>query len=418
MATESNEVDQSASEEAPKRVRSPGEPLRWGRKLVTIALIPGCWFLMQEAGKRPDLVEEWYSTFAYPWIAAALTKISGSFPDFSIGEVLLGLLVLWFGFKFLVGTARVLRGSRGLFEALMRGILDTASTAGVLALCFTLLWGLNYHREPFAKAAELEPFVNEEASAQELEELCDHLVVHALQFRKEVGIEIEGGKPKPIQLSGTLDDVIRRSDKGYSELPMRYKTLAGDYSPAKQIYSSEFFAHLSLWGIYSPFTGEANINSTIPDCALPFIICHEMAHQRGYAREDEANFIAYLACRYHRDADFRYCGYLMSLRYALNALERADANRYNAFLGDVSEDEAMIDASVARKRGRIPAAIWADFDALGEWFDHWTIGEVHEKTQAVNDAYLQANGQADGTRSYDRMVTLLLADLRMQKAER
>jgi len=67
-----------------------------------------------------------------------------------------------------------------------------------------------------------------------------------------------------------------------------------------------------------PFTGEANVNISMPHTSIPFTACHEMAHQIGFAREDEANFIAYIACKNHPSPDFQYSGILSALINATN----------------------------------------------------------------------------------------------------
>jgi len=63
-------------------------------------------------------------------------------------------------------------------------------------------------------------------------------------------------------------------------------------------------SYLGIGGVYFPFTGEANVNISMPHTSIPFTACHEMAHQIGFAREDEANFIAYIACKNHPSPDF------------------------------------------------------------------------------------------------------------------
>lgn len=411
-----SEHDQPAEEAPPPAPRRPLPPMRWGRKALGIALIPGCWYLMQEASKRPEMVEEWYSTFAFPWIAAGLSKIAAPF-SVSVGEVLVGAVLLIAGLKFLIGAARVLRARMGLFEGLMRGILNTASFAGTVVLLFTLLWGLNYHRQPFAEVSELSEYLKEETTPAELEELCDYLLAEAQEYRLKTIVADEEGKPRPLVTFDGKEGAIARSSNGFSELPMRYSTLAGEYSAPKLIYSSELFSYLGTWGIYSPFTGEANVNATIPHCALPFILCHEMAHQRGYAREDEANFIAFIACRHHRDGDFRYSGYLMALRYAMSAYAASDREAYFDWIGAARNPDGSLMAGKEFDRSKFGDAMLADFAQIEQWHQRWTIDLIRDNAQAINDAYLKANGDQDGIASYDRMVHLLLAEMRRMKAQ-
>jgi hypothetical protein len=152
-------------------------------------------------------------------------------------------------------------------------------------------------------------------------------------------------------------------------------------------------SRIGITGIYFPFTGEPNVNTTVPDVELPFSAAHEVAHQRGFAREDEANYIGYVACRFHPDADFRYAGLLAASHYALSALHALDP------------------AAAARVQAGRSAPVLRDEGALRAWTDRYR-GRANEAGRRVNDAYLKTQGQADGVRSYGRMVDLLLAERR------
>jgi hypothetical protein len=135
------------------------------------------------------------------------------------------------------------------------------------------------------------------------------------------------------------------------------------------------------------------VNATLPDWEIPFTSAHELAHQRGFAREDEANYVGYLACRAHPDRDFQYSGTFRAALYALSALAQVDRSSYGLL------------------RGRVTAPQSRDLAALAAWHRRYEsrLGEVQER---VNDAYLKTQGQADGVRSYGRMVDLLLAERR------
>jgi hypothetical protein len=156
-------------------------------------------------------------------------------------------------------------------------------------------------------------------------------------------------------------------------------------------------SYLGISGIFIPFTGEANVNGTVPDWEIPFTAAHELAHQRGFAREEEANYVGYLACLAHPDRDFQYSGTFRAGLYALSALGRADRKAYGEL------------------RGSLAPPLRRDLAALFAWQRRYEsrLGEVQDK---VNDAYLKTQGQADGVRSYGRMVDLLLAERRAKGA--
>jgi hypothetical protein len=84
-----------------------------------------------------------------------------------------------------------------------------------------------------------------------------------------------------------------------------------------------------LTGIYSPFTIEANYNGDMTDYNIPFTLCHELSHLRGFMQEEEANFIAFLACIYSDQMEFQYSGYLSAWIYAMNELNDKDVERWS-----------------------------------------------------------------------------------------
>ena len=55
-------------------------------------------------------------------------------------------------------------------------------------------------------------------------------------------------------------------------------------------------SYLDFTGFFFPFTAEANVNTDFPGALFASTIAHELSHQRGVAREQEANFTAVLAC--------------------------------------------------------------------------------------------------------------------------
>lgn len=128
----------------------------------------------------------------------------------------------------------------------------------------------------------------------------------------------------------------------------------------------------------------------LPDVSLPFVMAHEMAHQRGTAREDEANFWAYLACRETGLAAARYSGALHAFGIAHNALLRADPDSARAIL-------ALLDHGPRADRAAI-REFWRRYE-----------GRASEVASRVNDSYLKVNAQRTGVASYGLAVEFLLS---------
>ncbi len=99
------------------------------------------------------------------------------------------------------------------------------------------------------------------------------------------------------------------------KLSRDYPRLAGFYPRPKEMSGSFFMYQAGCDGVYFPFSLEANYCSYISDIRYPHVACHELAHLKGYIYEDEADFIAFLACTGSGDEQLRYAGYLGVLSY-------------------------------------------------------------------------------------------------------
>ena len=162
-------------------------------------------------------------------------------------------------------------------------------------------------------------------------------------------------------------------------------------SNAKPILLSEPMTYTHISGVYTFFTGEANVNTNYKDYNTPFTMAHEMAHQRGIAREDEANFVAFLICIESEDAYIRYSAYLNMFEYLANALYKADKTAYSELI-------TTVDINVRY-----------ELVAYSDYFDKYRDNVASDISGAVNNSYLISQGQVSGTKSYGLVVDLAVA---------
>ena len=302
-----------------------------------------------------------------------------------LGGVIVGFLVT------IRGLARIRRRERQWSSELAAGAANLALVAGIGYGLFLLLWGFNYARPPLASLAGL-PAVP--APVSELAALAADLVDRS--NRERVGLPEDA--VGVLRIGDGFPGVARQVDAGYAAASVTLPLLAGPAASPKPVLLSGLLSRVGITGIYFPFTGEPNVNTTVPDVELPFSTSHEVAHQRGFAREDEANYVGYLACRHHPDGAFRYSGLLAASHYVLAALHAVDPG-----------------AAARVQAGRSPAVL-RDEAAIRAWASRYR-GRANEVGRRVNDAYLKTQGQADGVRSYGRMVDLLLAERRQSGSE-
>lgn len=360
------------------------------RRRWPLALLPAAAGLQLAATASPALVERLYSEGLYRAVAALFAATLGRLP-LSVGEV-----ILWSSLA--VALAWILRTLGRLVRArgrrrgavLVAAFAGAWTVAGAVYLAFVVLWGLNYRRPPYAALAGLDA---RPATVAELTTVCEKLVAASNRARDGLPEDASGVARLADGRRGALD----RAPAGYAEAARVAPVLQGASARAKPIMASTALSYLGISGIFSPFTGEANVNMTLPEPDVPFAAGHELAHAHGFAREDEANYVGYLACTRHPDADFRYSGLLAASVYAMNALARADRAGHT-----------RLDA------GRAPG-VRRDLAALAAWAERYR-GPAERVSQAVNNAYLKSQGQKEGVRSYGRMVDLLIAEERARSA--
>ena len=149
-------------------------------------------------------------------------------------------------------------------------------------------------------------------------------------------------------------------------------------------------SYTHITGVYTFFTGEANINVNFPDNTLPYTAAHELAHQRGIAREDEANFLAFLVCAESFDPYIRYSGYLNLYEYVASALSSADRQLY------------------LKVSSTLPDLVLGEQYAYSEFFDKYRDSTVSEISETVNNTFLVMHG-TEGVKSYGMVVDLAVA---------
>ena len=356
-----------------------------GSSLLLCSLLGAGLILIFIAPSLPALVERGYSRTLYKWISVPISRLTGFFP-FSVAEltlILTGVFALYQVIKLVVA---LIRKPRSVPAKILKGLGRVAIAAILLYVSFYMLWGLNYSRYSFAQISGLSVTPS---SPEELASLARVLTERANALRLQVAEDEQGA----MILAGSIRQMLARAEIGYLEGARIYPLLGGSYGRPKAVLLSHYWSYTGISGMYFPFTGEANVNTDMPHLMLPVTAAHEMAHQRGFAREDEANYLAYFTCSLHPDTDFQYSGTVLALIHVMNALYGVDTVAYK-------QVRSLYSPGLVRD--------------LKNWQDYWRsfAGPVEKISSSVNDSFLRANRQEGGLSSYGRMVDLLLAQFR------
>ncbi|MGI5898352.1 MAG: DUF3810 domain-containing protein [Christensenellales bacterium] len=355
---------------------------RW--PLCLAALAPAGFILQRLFFSNPAWVESVYTGKIYAFLSGILVALTGWIP-FSLAEILVVGAAVWVPvmiWRFFTGAKK-----KGL-PPLDRFLLTFAKTTAV-ACCgyflYLLLCGFNYARLPYDQIAgyDISP-----AAPKTLQTVCFKLAEEANGLCAQLYGEV-GEIPESHRLIST------RTQPNFEKAALSAPWLSGDYGRPKPVLLSKYWAYTQTTGMFFPFTLEANYNKVNSQFMYAATMAHEAAHQRGFMREDEANFIAFYVCAHSDNAADRYSGIMLALIHAGNALHSANPQFYSEVFASYSDGVV--------KDLRAHNQLWAQYE-----------GKAAEIQEKVNDAYLQSNNQEDGVLSYGRMVNLLIGFYRQQ----
>jgi hypothetical protein len=334
--------------------------------------------LIRLATWYPGWVERNYSQGVYPHIAKAQRFLFGWAP-FSIGDLFYGfliLVVLYKTFQFAKALARRKVNRRYFIAGLQQVIFFFL----FIYVFFNLLWGLNYNRRGIAYQLSLDV---KQYSLDDLDTLT-----RALQEKVNIyALTVTAPQRDSFDRKKNL---FRGAEKAFDAAAKQYPFLA--YSPRslKPSLYSYLGNYLGFQGYYNPFSGEGQVNTTVPRFLEPFVTTHEIAHQLGYARENEANFVGYIACRYYEEPAFRYSVYYDMYNYAVGEIFRRDSVLAKAF-------QEKLHPQVRRDQEEF-RAFYKKYKNPIEPIIMWGYGH-----------FLKANNQPAGKRSYNEVVAWLIA---------
>ncbi|MCI5945304.1 MAG: DUF3810 domain-containing protein [Oscillospiraceae bacterium] len=319
-------------------------------------------------------------------LQAVFGRISGALP-FSLGELMIAIAVS--GGISLIAVYIVLmiqkKGKRGKISAVCS--LIVLWIAAFVMLTETLNCFIMYRCSSFASVYGIgeEKFTAEElySLAMTITEKCNE--AEALIERDENGNML------------ITCDVYAETKAAMQNISSEYPTLSGYYPDPKSILCSGVMTRFDLLGIYFPFSLEANYNKNMYNSELPETICHEFAHLKGWIKEDEANFISYLACIESDSPELVYSGYMSALSYLRSKVyrEASISDEDKAVLFSAANDNVVHDLV---EKGRI-------FREAKETKLGTAMSVVSDKAMETS---LRLNGVSDGVKSYGRFVDLLL----------
>ncbi len=325
-------------------------------------------------------VENGYSSIVYPFVGSTFRFLFRWIP-FSIGDILWGMVVLiifrklFFVIRFLVVKKRRILTKEKALQILYSYFILLA----VIYIFFNLFWGINYNRQGIAKQLNL---AVDAYSIKELKDMNALLVIKINEAKQQL---TASKKPYPDTKS-----LFVMTENAYKNLSVKYDFLNYRPSSLKASLWGWLGNYMGFLGYYNPATGEAQVNTTVPKFTQPFTACHEVAHQLGYAKEMEANFVGYLAAAASEDTVFRYSVYTDLFTYANRTLYYADST-----------------AALEYRKLLLPA-VMADFKERRK-FNLAHTSFLEPIFRSIYSIFLRSNQQPMGILSYDEVTGFIIA---------
>lgn len=298
---------------------------------------------------------------------------------FSVAELLIALLVILALFYIVWQIIALIRKPEK-FWRIYKTVLTFLAAGMMIYAGFCMLWGVYYYGDDFITRSGLK---KEKISVDQLAEVTEFFAAMANGYSSLVSRDAEG------VYSVDYKKVIGRSDEVYLNLEKDFDCLEGPDIKAKGIICSRIMSYVDFTGFFFPFTAEANVNMETPSAYFASTVAHELAHQRGVAKEQEANFVAVLASLEYGDPDYVYSAAVLAYTHLGNALYDTDHERWEEISSGL--DDAVLKDLKANR-------------------DYWQRFEtpVREASNTVYENFLYSYDQDLGLKSYGACVDLLV----------
>ena len=329
--------------------------------------------MVQWLSQYPEFIESYYSNGLYPLTSKILRYAFGWIP-FSVGDLFYTIAGIYIIRWLFLNRKRITKDTK-------QWVLDVLTACSFIYFAFYLFWGLNYYRLPVHSTLNL----NNTYSTEELKQVAEHLIMKA----NDLQLDIAKNDTIKIVMPFSKREMLNMSETGYKNLANIYPQFQHHPSSTKLSLYSLPLTYLGIRGYLNPLTNEAQIDGLIPRHQYPTTICHEKAHQLGYAAENEANFVGFLASINNDDIYFKYAGYIFALRYCLNEVYKRDKDLYKSL-------NATINKGILKNYQES-----YEFSLLYE-------NPLEPIFEASYNKFLKANNQDKGIESYSYSVALFV----------
>ncbi len=358
------------------------------RGYLVAAIFAGISYILSVYGEKFSALIDMIYPYVIRTMEAGLAQWSGQV-DFLLWQVLA------------VTLAVVLLALLVLAVIRRRNILQwfgwVLACGSFVFMLHTIVYGMNYY------AGDLADDLRMEVSGFTLDEIVEATEYYQNQANA-MSTQMSRDESGSLAFE-SFETLASRAGQGFQYLTYQryYPVFAGSTAPVKKLGWANLYSSMGITGFTFPLTGEAAVNPQLPASALPFTMCHEMAHRMCIASERDANFAAFLACSFSNNRQFQYSGYFMAYRYCFDAL--SSVARSTTVDPQLVAQAAM---AVNQLSGKVNDYLRRDMEDYDSFFRSRRNAAATSLADTVNDAYLKASGEESGTASYGQVADLLV----------
>ncbi len=343
-----------------------------------IAAVSAALILLHLLTRDNHALMVWVSERLVRPVHRALAVLNDHLP-FSVAELLIGLAVIAV-LVYIIYTIIKLIRCGGRLKRLYAAVINLLAAGLAVYAGFCMLWGVYYYGDDFMTRSGLK---NDNISVEQLETVTEYFVALVNEYSSQVPRDADGN------YVADRDAILRRSNEVYANVEETLPCLSGPAVRAKGVYFSRVMSYTDFTGFFFPFTAEANVNTDFPPALFASTVAHELAHQRGVAKEQEANFAAVLASLEYGDAEYCYSACMLAYTHLGNALYSADYDAWKSIYLTLNED--------VRRDFAANREYWAQFET-----------PVQKVSNTVYEGFLHSYDQTMGLKSYGACVDLLV----------
>ncbi len=345
---------------------------KYKKTLIAFSIIP-IFLVVKLLGRNHEFIETYYTNGLYQFTSKLLRYVFGWLP-FSFGDIFYALSIIYM-IRWLV------KNGKRFTKDTKRWFADVFSFIALIYFAFHLFWGMNYYRIPLNESLGIE----KEYTTDQLIDITKRLI----EKTNSIQIEITNNDTVKVVIPYSKSEILKKAPDGYANLQKDYPDWKYHPASIKKSMFSLPLTYMGFSGYLNPLTNEAHVDALIPVYKFPTTTCHEIAHQLGYAAENEANFLGCMAAINHKDIYFVYSGYAFALRHCVNEVYKRDPELFQILVETINKG--------VRKNYKEVRDFWESYQ-----------NPTEPLFKTTYNAYLEANDQEGGMESYSYVVALIV----------